>query len=235
MKPYIIVGLLFFTYLTGSTQGKGYSGGFQLKTMLGSGVFTNDPITASTDSVNIQIQQKFGYVFGMTIRKQFNKTLAIESGLRFAQRNYSTSIDSTLASYSGQIDYRIIAYEIPIKALVRLRSSDNSFFNVALGAQLDLYPSDVFANNYEWQVEILRKSWVQGSFIANLGWEIHPVRMGTFYAGLSYNQPFIDPFRATVGEGNANFGIVSMSQTGTYFALDFRYYFEDKNQKKNEW
>lgn len=226
----LIVFLLSFT-LAGWTQSNGFKGGFQFKPMLGSGVFNNDPVSSSIDSVTITINQKFGYSFGMTIRKEFTKNLAIESGLRFTQRNYTSNIDSINTEYSGNIDYRMIAYEIPIKAIVMLRASDNSFFNVSLGTQIDLYPSDIGANDYEWKMELLRKSWVQGSFIANLGWEVHPVNRGTFYFGLAYNQPFANPFTALFGEVQDTYASASISQTGTFFSLDFRYYFEDKKEK----
>lgn len=212
-------------------ESKGYKGGFQFKPMLGSGVFQNDVVTNNADSVSISITQKFGYSFGMTIRKEFTKTLAVESGLRFTQRNYSSLIDSVHSAYNSTLDYRIIAYEIPFKAMVRLRSLDNSYFNVALGVQMDLYPSDIGTYNNEWRMELIRKSWFQGSFLANVGWEVHPVNRGTFYIGLAYTQPFVDPFVALYGGINDSFASSSISQSGTYFSLDFRYYFEDKKSK----
>ena len=230
-KQLLIIALIVIPNLLVISQENGYSGGFQFKPMLGSGLFSNKLEGEKQDSLNFQIQQKFGYVFGMTIRKEFTKTLAIESGLRFTQRNYTATIDSNFNAYSNDLDYRLIAYEVPLKAIIRLRSSRKSYFNVALGGQLDLYPSDIFANNFEWQVEVLRKSWIQGSFLANLGWEIHPDKKGTFYAGLSYNQPFVSPFSATIGQRNSNRGLSKIFQTGTYFSLDFRYYFQDKKTK----
>ena len=225
----IFIFLLINTSLF--SQDKNYTGGFQFKSMLGTGVFSNEPTTSEVDSVQIGIHQKFGYVFGMTIRKQFTKMLAVESGLRFVQRNYTTKIDSTFGSYAGEIDYRLISYEIPLKGMVRLRASDNSFFSVSLGVQMDLYPSDIYAADYEWQVQVTRKSWIQGSFLANLGWEMHPQNYGTFYAGFSYNQPFVDPYAANVGHYNANFAVSNMRLNGTYFSLDLRYYFEVKKDK----
>lgn len=212
------------------SQNKGFTGGFQFKAMLGNGVFSNDPIENTSDSLNISIKQNFGYVFGMTIRKQFNKTLAVESGLRFAQRNYSTTIDSTYGAYNGKIDYRIIAYEIPIKAMIRLRASDNSYFSVSLGVQMDLYPSDIYANDNEWQVQVVRKSWIQGSMLANIGWELTPDDLGTFYGGFSFNQPFVDPLGQNTGPYGAAFAVNNTRLNGTYFSLDLRYYFKVKKE-----
>ena len=234
MKHVLFIIVFLINSFIAQSQDNGFIGGFQFKPMLGNGVFSNDPVTGNQDSVNIGIQQEFGYAFGMTIRKQFTKILAVESGLRFAQRNYTVNIDSAFADYSSNVPYRIIAYEIPLKGMVRLRGSDNSYFSVSLGAQLDLYPSDVFADNFDWQVQVNRKSWIQGSFVANLGWEIHPVNKGTFYGGFSYNQPFVDPYAANVGPSNSDFATSNIKLNGAYFALDFRYYFEAKKENSRK-
>jgi hypothetical protein len=215
-------------------QSKGYSGGFQFKGMVANGFLNGGPETIDIDSVQIENSQKFGYVFGMTIRKEFNKTLAIESGLRFVQRNYNSKIDSIYGNYNGSIDYRVIGYEIPLKGMVRLRASDNSYFSVSLGGQIDFYPSDVFDSDNEWQVEVRRASWIQGSFLANMGWEIHPQNNGTFYIGFSFNQPFSDPFVANIGHYNTPVAKVNTKLNASYLSLDLRYYFEQKNDKPSK-
>lgn len=227
----LILGLVLATTFNTIAQDNGYTGGFQFKAMLGNGIFDNAPVTSETDVVSIKIQQNFGYSFGMTFRKQFTKILAVESGLRFTQRNYTTSVDSLATNFNSAIPFRFIAYEIPLKAMVRLRASDNSFFSVSLGGQLDLYPSDVFASDNEWQVQITRRSWIQGSFIANMGWEYHPIGVGTFYGGFAFNQPFVDPYSANVGIANSLVAVSNVRLNGAYFSLDFRYYFEVKKDK----
>ncbi len=227
------VFLLFFIFISTTifSQDKGYSGGFQFKGMIASNYFNGGTNLQNLDSVSLENKSNFGYVFGMTIRKSFNKTLGIESGLRFVQRNYTAIIDSTNGNYNGNLDYRIIGYEIPLKGLVTLRASNNSIFVAGLGVQLDLYPSDVFKGDYYWQVEIQRKSWIQGSFLANIGWEIHPAKSGSFYTGFSFNQPFGDPFKALVGYYNSSRAITTYNLTGVYLSLDIRYYFEPKSGK----
>jgi len=213
------------------SQDKGFIGGIQFKGMLANNYFNGGSNEQTLDSVNLVTSQKFGYVFGMTIRKEFTKTLAIESGLRFVQRNYNTKIDSTFGNYSGSLDYRIIGYEIPIKGIVILRASTNSRFIAGLGVELDLYPSDVYTGDYEWQVEVRRKSWIHGSFLANIGWEYHPKGKGSFYSGFSFNRPFTDPFGAVIGHYNSNVGQANIKLNGVYLSLDLRYYFEPNKGK----
>lgn len=228
----ILLFVLIIISINLNGQDNGFTGGFQFKGMIASNYFNGGPNIQTVDSVSIENQQNFGYVFGMTIRKSFNKTLGIESGLRFVQRNYTAIIDSTYGNYTGNLKYRIIGYEIPLKGLVTLRASDNSYFIAGLGVQLDLYPSDVFKGDYSWQVEVQRKSWVQGSFLANIGWEIHPAKSGSFYAGFSFNRPFGDPFKALVGYYNSSRAITTYNLNGVYLSLDLRYYFEPKSSKK---
>jgi hypothetical protein len=232
MKKLLLLLFIMFHYnYTGYAQNNGFTGGFQFKAMLGNSVFNNEPVEGDIDSISISVTQNFGYVFGMTIRKQFTKVLAIESGLRFAQRNYTTNIDSTFGNYNGEIDYRLIAYEIPIKAMVRLRASDRSYFSVSLGVQIDLYPSNVQATDFIWQVQVIRRSWIQGSMLANLGWEFTPPDLGTFYAGLSFNQPFVDPYAQKSAPDHYTFAVSNIRLNGAYFALDLRYYFQVKKDK----
>lgn len=228
---HIFLITLIFTG-TAIAQDNGYTGGFQFKAMVASNYFNGGSSIQKLDSVTIETSQNFGYVFGMTFRKQFNKTLAVESGLRFVQRNYTTQVDSTFGNYQGNIDYRIIGYEIPLKGMVRLRASKNSYFSVSLGVELDLYPSDVYGYDYEWQVEVIRKSWIQGSFLANVGWEINPDELGTFYGGFSFNRPFGDPFVTRIGHYNSiSSEEIPVGQNGVYLSLDFRYYFQVKKDK----
>lgn len=234
MKKELLLIFFISILFSGISQDNGYLGGFQFKPILGSGVFSNVIETGNTDSVNIGIQQDFGFSFGMTIRKQFTKILAFETGLRLTQRNFTTRIDSIQGNYSNSLGYRMVAYDIPFKAMIRLRSSDNSYFSVSLGGQMDLYPSDIFAYNNEWQVQVNRKSWIQGSFVANVGWEIHPTKKGIFYMGLSYNQPFTTPYVALVGSRSSNYSISNIKQNGSSFALDFRYYFEPKKESRRK-
>ena len=232
MRNLQIIFLFLFLYSGIFAQDNGFTGGIQFKGMIASNYFNGGTDQINHDSISISNSQKFGYVFGMTIRKKFTKSLAVESGLRFVQRNYNTKIDSTYSSYRGSLDYRIIAYEIPIKGLITLKASKNSQFVAALGVQLDLYPSDVFKGDYEWQVEVRRKSWIQGSILANIGWEVNPNDLGTFYGGFSFNRPFTDPFAAVIGEYNTSVGVVNTKLNGVYLSIDFRYYFETKNTKK---
>ena len=227
----ILILLLFPSLLF--AQDKGYTGGFQFKAMIPGAFFTGGPESGTVNNILFTNEDKFGYVFGMTIRKKFTNSLAIESGLRFVQRNYLTQIDSLNNSYSSEIDYRVIGYELPLKGLITLRASDHSIFIAAFGAQMDLYPSDVYADNRDWQIEIRRKSWIQGSFLANIGWELHVENVGYFYGGFSYNQPFSDPFNLVIGTYNSTFGVTNFGINGRYLSLDFRYYFETKKAGVN--
>jgi hypothetical protein len=233
LKNILKITLLFLFPFALFAQDKGYTGGFQFKAMIPSDFFTGGAETQTVDNIAFENDSKFGYVFGMTIRKKFTESLSVESGLRFVQRNYQTTIDSLSNSYFGVIDYRIIGYEIPLKGLVTLRASDNSIFIAGFGAQLDLYPSDVYAYNEDWQVEMRRKSWIQGSFLANLGWELHVINVGYFYGGFSYNQPFSDPFNLVIGRYNSTFGVTNLGVNGRYLSVDLRYYFETKKSNPN--
>lgn len=234
-KLVTIVSLLFLSVL-GHGQDNGYFGGFQLKSMIQSDYFNGGPNeNTEVEGMKFTTSGKFGYTFGMTVRKKFNKTLAVESGLRFVQRNFSASIDSINNGYNNTLDYRLTSYEIPLKGMVSLRASKNSYFSVGLGVQLDLYPSNVQATNNTWRIETHRKSWAHGSLLANAGWEIMVKDVGIFYAGFSYTSPFGSPFTTKYGYNSGVTSALTTSKlSGNYFALDLRYYFNEKESKKKK-
>lgn len=227
----IILGVFTLHILSGYAQNKGYYAGFSFEPMLGADILSNTPQTKDIDNLHIEIRSLFGFLIGMNIRKQFTSTLAIESGLGMVERNYQLTVQHLITQKeSPPIQYGILAYQIPLKAMIRLPSSDNSYFSTSLGIQLDLYPSDVFAFDEQWQVETIRKNWMQGSFLANFGWEIHTHHHGIFYTGLSFTRPFVPPFSTLVGENAALNGISTLELNAAYFALNFRYYL---NGQKN--
>lgn len=226
----IITGVFTFYILSCFTQDKGYYGGFRFELIREGSIFTNKAQSKDIEGLHIESSSKLGYSFGMSIRKQFTQVLAIESGLGFIGRNYQIAIDSINIRTDNKINYRLVAYQIPLKVMIRLPSSSNAFFSTSLGGQIDLYPSDVFAANEQWQVEVIRKNWIQASLTANLGWEISNSSKGIYYIGLSYVSPFTPPLTILIGERSAIYGISTTIQQTSYLALDIRYYLNGGKQ-----
>jgi hypothetical protein len=105
---------------------------------------------------------------------------------------------------------------------------------VGFGVQLDLYPSDVETKNNEFRVQTHRKSWAHGSLLANAGWEIDVKDVGIFYAGFSYTTPFGSPFTTKYGNTVSSVAYTTSELTGNYFAIDLRYYFNEKKPTKKK-
>lgn len=234
MKNILLV-ISFLVSLSSFAQDKGYWGGFQFKGLLPIDYFTGGAeINNEVPEMQFSTTLNSGYSFGMTVRKKFNKTLAVESGLRLTRRNYGAVIDSTASSFKNELSYSMQTFEIPLKGMVSLRASDNSYFSVGFGVQLDLYPSDVQAKNEDWMIQTHRKSWLHGSLVANAGWEIDVKDVGIFYAGLAFTSPFGSPYTTKYGERNSTYALAASPLSGNYFALDIRYYFNQKNTAKKD-
>ena len=107
--------------------------------------------------------------------------------------------------------------------------------NTLLGLSLDFYPSDVTVTNDDYAYIIVRKSWINASLLASIGFEYRTKKSGFVYLGASINRPFGDIgdfILSYYHEGNINdYVSYSTGVTGTYLSLDMRYFFPRKDKK----
>ncbi len=231
-SPYLTV-LIFVAGLSASSlaQKNILTAGFVFRPMLVNSYISGGSDDQIDDQVKYSAKQRWGYSFGMVVCKGITKALAFESGINYVQRNYTINIDSLENDYSNDLNFRAISFGIPFKLLVLLRASEYSYFSGGLGVNLDLYPSDVGTDSDQWQTETVRKSWIQGSMLADVGWEYRTMSSGFFYVGLSLQLPFVPPFLSKIGLVNSIYTETSMDLGGTFLALSLRYYFPMRKDK----
>lgn len=185
------------------------------------------------------IQQKFGHVLGMVIRRGFTKNISIETGINFTQRNFNLFYDVPDSGLSGTNDVRIISYSIPLSGLIYIRLGEQVYMNASLGASAVLFPSDVrVVTNIEgasdfFLMEGAYRSKLQGALETNVGFEYRTKKFGWFYLGASYHLPFssISTFAMSyeyVPGKFVSFGNVR----GSHMTIDLRYFFNEKRDKK---
>ncbi|RMG80640.1 MAG: hypothetical protein D6707_06080, partial [Bacteroidetes bacterium] len=188
------------------------------------------------DEVEYNISQKFGYNFGMLVRKGITKTISVESGLNFVQRNFLISINDNLYNFSDSTSVRIIGYELPVKGLVFIQLSKKWYMNASMGVSLDFFPSNVAAFDYDFLAfKAVRKNWVFGALLANIGYEYRTKESGYFYLGASFHRLFSNIYRAryTYFRKDGTEPQVITELNGYYLTLDFRYFFHEDPEKKN--
>jgi hypothetical protein len=184
------------------------------------------------------VTQKIGHSYGMIVRTGLTKTVSLETGINFTQRNFNIDFAVPDSSYSAENDVRLIGYEIPLKGLVFIRLGEDLFMNTALGAVLNYFPSDVqvldpIRLSEYFSFEGARRTRFAGSMVANIGFEYRTRRNGYFYFGSSYNLPFTQFYTFALSYeylGGENLSIDNIR--GSYLTIDLRYYFHEEKEKK---
>lgn len=215
--------------ITGYSQSQNWSFGLQFKPMLPDNWINPNTVESNVDGVNFATYTNFGYNGGVSIRRAITKKISVESGISFTQRNYSTIIteeNNTL----DQLDFRIIAYEVPFKAVFQVQLDRKWKMGGFAGFVCDLYPSNVgtFGDNY--YMRGFYRNWIQPASSFGVGWE-RKLNKGAFvYFGFDYhlilnNYNYVE----RIAESGNEFATASMGLTGNYLAADIRIYLPTKN------
>jgi hypothetical protein len=180
---------------------------------------------------------KTGVSFGMVIRRGFTKSLSLESGINFVNRNYNLTIDDLDSAFTGSSSFTISSYEIPILGLVYVQLSREMFMNVAGGISVDIYPTPLYTFDDYFTNAVNRSNWIQPSLLANVGWEYRTEKSGYWYFGASFHRPFskiMEEFVVYRGENQNRVVETTFDVTGNYLTLDLRYFFHEEKEKKKE-
>ncbi len=238
-KAFILIVLVFLSGL-GFTQ-KGISTfGIEYKPIIPNRIIGTFEQEFNEGILEASIRQKLGNAFGMVIRRGLTDNLSFETGLSFTQRNFNLNFAVPDSNLMAVEDVRTVAYEIPFKGLVFIRLGEQVFMNTSIGTSLNYFPSDV-------QVQIpvkvgelflfegARLNRIQGSVLADIGFEFRTRDQGYFYLGGSYNLPFTQIHTFALAyefEGGDEVAIDNVR--GSYITLDLRYYFNEKKEVKKK-
>ena len=228
------IALLILVSLSSNAQERVLTFGMQFKPMLPVSFLNARTVSKTENNVTYSNNQQFGYNAGGIIRYGISDRFSIESGISFVQRNFNLKVDSLNNSFEANMDYRLIGYEIPVMGLVFIQLDDRVYMTAGMGGVIDLFPSDVFseADRGDYVHETVRRSWIQGSVMANLGFEFRHKKHGIFYVGGSFHQPFDSFYLSKIGFFDSPLTENTLDIEGTYLTLDFRYYFPEPPMKK---
>ncbi len=234
---FIVISLLGF-HVLGLAQENVTTVGFQLKPMIQTSFIDYGGGEVESGWLSSNYSFEGGYAGGMVIRRGFTPSLSLETGISYIKRNFRVDVTDIDSLYSGEMEYSLIAYQIPIQGLVYARLSKRLYMNASGGLGVNLMPSDVETNTFEHRqttYRIGRQRWLKTSLIANYGFEYRTKKDGYFYLGASYDRPlgsFVGS-RAIIKRESGEEQFTDGFFTGAYFTLDFRYFFhEDPERKK---
>lgn len=228
---FIIFSLISFSFFG---QKKGTSFGIQIKPIIPVDYFNAGPFSISDSIVEINVNPKLGFSFGMMIRQRFSKSFALEVGISSVKRNYGVTAKGLTNNREDNTSFSFVGYQIPIQGLVYIQLSEQIFMNTTAGIGVDMYPSSIFTKGKNFFLNNLttRQRWPNFSLLANLGFEYRTLEKGTFYIGGSFNRPF-SPIALSsfsyIYEGNKATHLNSFLN-GNYITLDLRFFFPEKSE-----
>ena len=214
--------------------------GLQLRPIIPSILFNTGPEQIFQGNQEYEFRYRPSYTFGMTIRRGITNTFSFETGINYVRRNFSYSVtdgDSLVSAgtpFSLEDDFSIIGYEIPMLGLVYIRLGEQVYMNAAFGFSLDMYPSNVGSGDFETLSQVSRRrSWLQSSLLANVGWEYRTKESGYFYVGASFHRPFQSIYRSNIRyQTELTTEQIGTDISGNYLTVDFRYFFHEDPVKK---
>lgn len=200
--------------------------GINFSPIIPSNIIQRHDVTVVKDSFILEVKQKPSFIFGMEVKHDFTRFLALQTGINFAQRKYD--VRTTFGDTVHANSLKFIGYEIPVLALGFVRLSKHIFADLSTGFCMNFYPSDIAVQHYYGQ----RYRWMQFSMLLNLGVEYRNELYGNIYLGLLYQ--YHD--RSAMSIYYFQDQIYGKSDThadvsGNYFSINLKYYFPQNPEK----
>ncbi|MDG1260435.1 MAG: outer membrane beta-barrel protein [Flavobacteriales bacterium] len=243
MKKLLIIGGLLLATVFAVGQKDVTTFGISVKPLIPNSFVNFTTVEADSTNFSGSWSPKASLNFGMAIRYGFTETFSLETGIYLVRRKYDVQLNDFDENLQGNMDFIFQGYEVPIQGSYFVQLGENLWMNAAGGLSIDMHASDVFSTDdllsdttyVDFEQYTARYKWVQLSVIANYGFEWRTRDNGYFYLGASYHQPFSPIAR---GEGIIKYDDqirrVFVDLEGSYFTLDFRYFFHEDPERKRK-
>ncbi len=237
-RTLVLICFLLFGWISSNAQKNVTTFGLTVRPGFPNQFLGASAIEFSDSTTFYKIDQNSGISFGGLVRHGITNRLSLETGIIYTKRNYQMSITDT--SFTGKSNFSIIGYEIPLSALVFIQLDEKLWMDVGLGANLNIFPSDVTTYQDYFIQFSARKQKVNGGVMGHLGVEYRTAKSGYFYLGFVYLRSLSDIYRTLVEyyperdfdklpstTGRAILG-------GDYFGIDFKYFFHEDPEKREK-
>ncbi len=224
----IVLSSVALTGLSQEQKADQTSIGFGFKSLVPSEVFrTQNIIDIDSGLASLNVNNQFGYSYGMLIHRRLDDRWRVETGLYYAKRNQTYQVNTILNQF--QQSYAMINYEVPIRLLRMLQLSKNIRTLTGIGMQLNLWATEDYGvGDKTNEFFARRKSWISPSFDLSVGFD-YDFKMGLFYLGASY-QFFISEMYVAKVESDLGYfePFVNFELPANYLGLELRWYFLDE-------
>ena len=231
----LLVALTLITGLS-SAQERVTTFGIQFKPIVPTRLMNTGTRDLSNHNVNMTIEPRLGYAFGMVVRAGLTKSLSVETGINYVVRNYRFQIFDNGSDQVINTKMTFDGYEIPLTGLIFVRLNEKWYLNSMAGASFDMYPTGgIKYREQNLELGIKETAWIQASLLANIGAEYRTDKSGYFYLGFSFHRPFsstANVFFSRWESANTFTPLFINELSGNYLTLDLRYFFAEKARNK---
>ena len=236
MKIRVSVLLFFFLSVLGDTsdaQENVTTFGMQFKPIFVSDIGGGGAFITSEGPLSVGVMPSTGFAYGMIVRRGLTKNISIESGLNRVQSNYGYLFTDSDTEFERQLNFGIVSYEVPIKAMIFVRMGERLYLNNGLGFSVDIYASDVAVGDIQLEALTLRGAWAKIALEGHVGFEYRTKKAGYFYLGGTYHNPFSPVARSIVFYSTAtDLRHMDFFLRGGYLTLDLKYFFNEPPVRK---
>lgn len=179
---------------------------------------------------------------GMNVRFDFSRTFSFQTGLYYVNRKYDVRVGTRDAGtgfsfVDGEQTLTYTGFELPVMALFYVQLGREWFMNNLVGFSADFFPSSVIDTVKGYTIYGGRNSWIIPSAKVAVGFEWRTKSAGYFYMGGQFHRPLIPLFEGFIQRTSdpvlPDWSVpISTDVTGTYFAIDFKYFFPPGKKNK---
>lgn len=196
--------------------------------------FLGPRITKLTDGgFSSTLTQKTGYSYGALIRADYTKSISLEVGLNYIQRQFYSSMNFTdsVTNISDTNKLTFINYEIPITGIVKIQLGQKIFALAGLGPSFSYKPTNVALIDQPGGPHTFYHSGTVKKFgmdlNAQIGFEFRTRRIGIFYVGGGVKVPtgYLLNWGGKYSTQNSSKYYLDFAKVnGAFLSFDLRYY-----------
>lgn len=239
MLKILFISLIYYTITQYSiAQDRKTAFGIQFKPLTEGGFIGSSQLNLKNEIFQSVFNQQQGSSFGAILRFPIWKNLYLETGLAQIKRNYTVNYTTLDSNFIALKDLSFTSHDIPVNALVFIKIANQFYLNTALGLSIVHNPSNVasqvkYGDHVLFKAEGRKRSSFALEFNVNAGIEYRNIKYGNFYIGANGRIPLKPIFDVATMYQNLNSKeVLYGSLTGTYVALDFRYFLPKTKKPK---
>lgn len=207
--------------------------GIQYRPILAAPILNTGPVEGQGETFDVTVTPELGHDFGMALRWGIGERFAIETGIDQIRRNFTIEVEDRDNGYTDRMDFGMLAYQIPVRALFYVQLGERLYTNVAAGVVGDVFPTDWSISKGRSSQYTQRFNWLIGGFTANVGIEYRSPNSGAFYLGGTYHRPIgsAEGFSADIAameveyKRNKRIHDAILTIPGDYITIDLKYFF----------